>query len=122
MTDPTSTPPEELPVEGAFIAEPSGDLVVVERGETISAEEGVTFRPATRAEVEEHGFEVAEDGSIVAKAAALPRLGEPGPEPEAELGPKDVVEPGAAPAAAPRKDRRPARRRGTVTDRARRDG
>lgn len=121
MTDPTSTPPEEVPVEGAFIAEPSGDLVVVERGETISAEEGVTFRPATRAEVEEHGFEVAEDGSVVAKAGPLQRLGEPSDEPEPVVGPVDVVEPGEAPA--PRKTATAKKRRtGTVTDRARRDG
>lgn len=99
MTDTATTPGPGDEIVGALIAEPSGDLVLVEPGETISAEEGVTFRTATRAEVEEHGFEISDAGLIVPKVEA----------------PAEVVEDPAS-AAAPAK-----RRRGTVTDRLRRE-
>lgn len=104
MTDPTSTPAPDDVIEGAFITE-DGDLYISVVGETPSAEEGVTFRPATRAELEDHGFKVDETGAIVAE-----------PPSQVDGAPAEVVEPAVEDPAAPKR-----RRRGTVTDRLRRE-
>lgn len=72
--------------------------------------EDVEISSATRADLEEHGLEMAEDGSIAPKVVDQGAPDEVAPVVE---GPADEVE--AAPAPAKK------RRRGTVTDRARRE-
>lgn len=122
MTETTPTPAPTDEIAGAYmvkLGEEPETLALAESAEVLEesfAGEAMTFRPATRADVEAQGFEVV-DGKVAAEVVEN-RIVPVGSEQLDAVDPAPVEVATAGPAKKGRGIRRPTG--GTVTDRARR--